>query len=212
VATYILVFLGGYLLGSIPVAYLIVKFAKRIDIRRAGSGNVGGFNAFFVTGSKWIGIIVGVLDAAKGFLAVLGAQLLVDSSFWILALALSSAILGHIYPLWLRFEGGRGLATTAGGLFLFGFSYTVVWCVLWLVAKLSGRDILTSNLIAIFATPLILALMPWEVVGLLLPEGTHESSFELFSVILSLLLLLRHQEVLRHIWSGNRQDLEQSST
>lgn len=200
--TLIGVFLGGYLIGSIPFAFLLVKRSSKIDIRQAGSGNVGSFNAFLVTRSKALGILVGVLDGMKGLGAVLLAGFFVGPLLSIHAFSLFGAIVGHNYPLWLKFKGGRGLATAAGGLFVFGLSYTIVWCTVWAIAKRFGRDILTSNLIAIFITPLILAILPWEWVAAVLPARTDDAQFLLVAILLSLVLLARHDDILRDIWKG----------
>ena len=107
--TLIGVFLGGYLIGSIPFAFLLVKRSSKIDIRQAGSGNVGSFNAFLVTRSKTLGVLVGVLDGIKGLVAVLLAGYLVGSLLSIQAFSLFGAIVGHNYPLWLKFKGGGDL-------------------------------------------------------------------------------------------------------
>ena len=200
--TLIGVFLGGYLIGSVPFAFLLVKRSSKIDIRQAGSGNVGGFNTFLVTRSKTLGILVGVLDGMKGLGAVLLAGYFVGPLLSIQAFSLFGAIVGHNYPLWLKFKGGRGLATAAGGLFVFGLSYTIVWCTVWAIAKRFGRDILTSNLIAIFITPLILAILPWEWVAAVLPARTDDAQFLLVAILLSLVLLARHDDILHDIWKG----------
>jgi glycerol-3-phosphate acyltransferase PlsY len=113
---YILSALGGYVLGSIPLGYLLVKHRARVDIRTSGSGNVGAYNAGVVTGSTMLGITVGILDGSKGLAAVLGAWF-VFGSFWPAAIALLASVLGHIAPVWLRWKGGRGLATACGGFF-----------------------------------------------------------------------------------------------
>ncbi len=200
--TFIAVFLGGYLVGSFPVAFLLVKRTSNIDIRQAGSGNVGSFNAFVVTRSKTLGVLVGVLDGMKGLAAVLLAGYFAEPTLSVQTFSLFGAIAGHNYPVWLKFKGGRGLATAAGGLFVFGLSYTIVWCTIWAVARGTGRDILTANLIAIFVTPLILAILPWEWVAIVLPSHTEEARFMLVTVLLSFLLLPRHDDILREIWRG----------
>ncbi|MEK6565125.1 MAG: glycerol-3-phosphate acyltransferase, partial [Bacteroidota bacterium] len=105
--------LAGYLIGSIPTAFLVVKRTAGVDIRQSGSGNVGGYNAFTVTRSKSIGFVVGVLDGVKGLVAVFVASL-TGEMVSLQMLALFGAVLGHNYPVWLRFKGGRGLATACG--------------------------------------------------------------------------------------------------
>ncbi len=198
----ILTFIGGYLLGSVPFAYLVVKKAAEIDIREAGSGNAGGFNAYYVTKSRWTGLFVGVLDCLKGAVAVYGAGLATPNAFLIQVVALFGAIAGHNYSVWLGFKGGRGLSTCAGGMFFLGFSYTLVWCAVWLVARLFKRDILVSNLIAIYLAPPILLLVPWDWVRRLIVVEVDEWTFLFFSSILSLVLLVSHQDVVRDLWKA----------
>jgi glycerol-3-phosphate acyltransferase PlsY len=196
------VFVCSYLLGSVPVAYLIVRKSSDLDIRSAGSGNAGGFNAYVVTRSRMIGITVGVLDALKGFIPVVVAGLVFPGSFLKQAIALFGAIGGHNYSFWLGFKGGRGLSTAAGGMFILGFSYTVVWSTIWLIGRVLKRDILVSNLAAIFVTPLILWLLPWDWVRLLIATPVNSWSFLFFTCMLSAVLCLSHLDVVREIWSG----------
>lgn len=202
----ILTFIGGYLLGSVPFAYLVVKKSAEIDIRQAGSGNAGGFNAYYITKSRWTGLLVGVLDCLKGAVAVYGAGLATPNAFFIQVVALFGAIAGHNYSVWLGFKGGRGLSTCAGGLFFLGFSYTLAWCTVWLVARLFKRDILVSNLIAIYMAPPILLLVPWIWVRRLILVEVDEWMFLFFSSMLSLILLVGHQDVLRDLWTGTKAE------
>lgn len=188
---YILFFLGGYLVGSLPTAYILVRIRSKIDIRGEGSGNVGGYNTFIVTGSKWLGVVVGVVDALKGAAAVALAMYFADN-FWLIGISLLGAIIGHNYPVWLKFKGGRGLATAGGGLLLIGLGYGVVWCFLWLALKLQGREILTSNVFAILLAPLAVLLLPKDIIQFLMTSDAPVEQYRTFSIILSLLLLLSH--------------------
>lgn len=197
---YFLTFIGGYVVGSIPTAYLIVKRQNNLDIRQAGSGNVGGFNAAQVTQSKFVGILVGVLDGVKGLLVVLVAAKVTPDEFWMPAIALLGAIVGHNYPIWLKFKGGRGLATAAGGMFFVGFTYTIVWCTLWTIGKFTKRDILTSNLIAIFITPVVLSIVPWSIISKAIVVKVEPATFLVFTCVLSVLLTLSHIDAIKQIW------------
>jgi glycerol-3-phosphate acyltransferase PlsY len=193
---------AGYLIGSIPFAYLLTRKTANVDIRVSGSGNVGGYNAFIVTRSKSVGIAVGVLDAAKGVAAVLVAEWFFPGSYLNQSVALAGAIVGHNYPVWIRFRGGRGLATTAGGMIFLGLSYSVVWSILWLIAKSLKRDILTSNLVAILLSPLVIAVLPWEWVRQLIYARVDSASFIFFCCTVSILLLISHLDAVRAIWKG----------
>lgn len=197
---YFLTLIGGYVVGSIPTAYLIVKHKNNIDIRQEGSGNVGGFNAAQVTQSKFIGILVGVLDGVKGLLVVLVAATVIPDEFWAPASALLCAIAGHNYPIWLKFKGGRGLATAAGGMFFVGFPYTIVWCTLWTLGKVAKRDILTSNLLAICITPVVLSIVPWDIISKAIVVEVEPPAFLVFTCLLSILLTLSHIDVIKQVW------------
>ena len=127
----------GYLVGSFPTAYVLIRLTRGLDLRNEGSSNIGAMNSLRVTGSKWIGLTIAVVDALKGVVAVVAAQWL---SVWLgspsheSALALVGAIAGHNYNAWLsipqkKLAGGKGLATAAGG-----FLVLYVWIVpIWLV-------------------------------------------------------------------------------
>jgi len=204
---------GSYLVGSIPVAYIVVRNQAYVDIRDTGSGNAGGFNAYVVTKSRLTGILVGVLDAVKGLAPVLVAGLFFPNSFLHGCLALIGAILGHNYPIWTGFKGGRGLSTSAGGMFSLGFSYTVVWCTIWVVSKyVLKRDILVSNVTAIFTTPLLLWLLPWEWVSRLISAKVENWTFVFFSCVLSTILLLSHLDAVKDIWKGPPKERPDKST
>jgi glycerol-3-phosphate acyltransferase PlsY len=103
---------AAYLLGSIPVAWLVVRRAARLDLRRVGSGNVGAANALRATTPR-LGLLVAFADAAKGAAAVWIARS-AQASDAAVALAAVAAVVGHVVPIWLRFRGGKGVATASG--------------------------------------------------------------------------------------------------
>jgi glycerol-3-phosphate acyltransferase PlsY len=109
---FVLLVLGAYLLGSVPAAYLVVRWSRGIDIRQYGSGNIGASNVITVT-SKWLGILVILFDLGKGALAVWVAQIFDLSVVQQVVVGLA-AIVGHSWPVFLGFNGGRGILTTLG--------------------------------------------------------------------------------------------------
>lgn len=146
----------GYLLGSIPTAYLFLKRKKGLDITQTGSGNMGAMNTYEITNSKFSGIFVFIIDFVKGIAAVLIFKLIYPDVFILPALSLVFAIFSHCYNPWIKFKGGRGLATAAGGtLIIFPF-LLLVWGILWSIIYLMKKDILLAN---IFATILSLLLV-----------------------------------------------------
>jgi acyl-phosphate glycerol 3-phosphate acyltransferase len=170
---FLTVFAGGYLIGSIPVAYLLVKSQSRQDLRRAGSSNIGAANAYTVTGSRALGLAVGLLDACKGILAWLYAALFLSTGIdplilW--AVGLTGAVIGHNYNLWLsissgKMEGGKGLATAAGGVLFVMPHLLIVWGVLfalgrWLFSVWRGTpSVIAGNVLATTLIPMAAYLL-----------------------------------------------------
>lgn len=136
----------GYLLGSIPTAYLFIKKSKGIDITKEGSGNVGAMNSFEVTNSKFIGILVFLIDFLKGAASVLIPIYIYPNQFIFPAIALLFAVFSHCFNPWLKFKGGRGLATAAGGAAIIFPFLLAVWCVLWVIFYLMRKNILLANI------------------------------------------------------------------
>ena len=142
--------LVGYLAGSVPFAFLLARRAG-IDVRFAGSGNVGAANVLRTTGA-WRGVIVMGLDVAKGALAaVLGS--LTNSGATLTALIASAAVVGHIYPVWLRFHGGKGVAVAAGVFAVLTPIATGVAAVLFLVIVWATRYVSLGSIAATLALP-----------------------------------------------------------
>lgn len=147
----------GYLLGSIPVGYLVIYVMKRQDIRQHGSGRTGGTNAMRAGGS-WAGVLTGAGDIIKGILAVLAARWLTDGSAWGDVLAAVAAVIGHNWSLYLGFKGGAGTGPNIGACI-------AIWplSALWLIPLLPlglnviGYASVTSLIIAI-VIPITLAL------------------------------------------------------
>ena len=137
-ATVLLALLAGYLLGSIPFGLLLARLGGKGDIREIGSGNIGATNVLR-TGSKGLAAATLLLDAAKGAAAVLLAQRL-----WLDAVnfAAAGAMIGHLYPVWLRFKGGKGVATFLGVLApllpVAALVYALVWIGLLIIVRISS--------------------------------------------------------------------------
>ena len=198
--TYLLSIIGGYFFGSIPTAYFIVRRMAGMDIRKNGSGNVGAFNSYDVTHSKRIGIIVGVLDGLKGFLVAWTAGQLLGGSCGIQFAAFCGALIGHNYPIWLWFKGGRGLAPAAGGMFAIGVAYTIVWCAIWALAFQSAKNILKANIAALMLAPIILLVIPAPWIEAVMTRDISATDYRIFSSIMSGILLLGHWQPLKELF------------
>ena len=110
-----LLVVAGYFSGSVPFGVLVTRKLKGVDVRSQGSGNIGATNVARVAGKK-VGVAVLLLDAAKGALPVLLARLFLPGFFWAHAAVALAAFLGHVFPVWLGFKGGKGVATALGVL------------------------------------------------------------------------------------------------
>ena len=140
----------GYLFGSIPFGLILTRLAGLGDIRRIGSGNIGATNVLR-TGNKALAAATLILDGAKGAVAVLVAQHLYGPDAAIVAGA--GAFLGHLFPVWLKFHGGKGVATTIGIFLAIAWPVGLIACAVWLLVALLFRYSSLAALIAVAAAP-----------------------------------------------------------
>ncbi len=145
----------SYLMGSIPFGFILTKIFLKKDIREIGSGNIGATNALR-TGNKTIGYLTLILDILKAVIPVLYVKFFFQESIYISSLC---AFLGHVFPIWLKFRGGKGVATYVGILFsiniYFGIIFLVSWAITFLVSKYSSL----SSLIASASIPIYLLIL-----------------------------------------------------
>jgi glycerol-3-phosphate acyltransferase PlsY len=192
----------SYIVGSLPTAYLLVKWKTRQDVRKMGTGNVGALNSYEVTGSRFVGLAVLVIDLIKGAVSVFLARLLSDGSFPFLAVSALGVVVGHCFPVWLGFKGGRGLASAAGAVLAVNWIFVMVWCVLWSGAFSLTRDVHKGNISAIVLTPFIAALLSQKMVDWGLLKEKDVALFIVFGFLLCTLLFLRHLRPIREMLSG----------
>lgn len=161
VVSIILAVVIGYLLGSIPFAYIAGRLVKGVDIRQLGGGNMGTVNTLREIGTA-AGFIVLAADMAKGSVAVLVAQWLGVPLLWVFVVGLA-AVVGHNWPVWLRFRGGRGLATTLGVLLaLVPVQFAISFAIMVIVVLLTSNMSLAAG-VGIVLLPLIIWLFGGEV-------------------------------------------------
>jgi glycerol-3-phosphate acyltransferase PlsY len=196
---YLISVLIGYILGSIPTAYLILKKKQNEDITTKGTGNVGAHNMYEVTNSKFLGLIVMVIDIAKGVLSALIPILIFGDIFIFPAIASIFAIFAHCFNPTIGFKGGRGLATTAG-VSIVVFPYLmVVWIVLWFLFYIIKKDILFGNVAAIIMTAIIFFNTTDIAIKYANPAPDSDSSLVLFATSILLLLFIKHIEPLNDL-------------
>lgn len=155
-----LVLVTSYLLGAIPVGILAGKICAGVDPREAGSRNIGFTNVLRVAG-KSAGLVTLVGDMGKGAVAVLGARLLLGPSAggWELAVVAAVAVLGHIFPVFLRFQGGKGVATALGVLLALDWAVGISLVLVWLVSAAIWRISSVAALIAFGVLPVLVWLI-----------------------------------------------------
>lgn len=156
----VLVILAAYLLGSIPFGYLIVRMKLGADIRETGSGGTGATNVSRRAG-KLAGVLTLALDVLKGAAAILLAQRLLNSSpgaAWWVAVAAIAVLLGHIFPVWLRFRGGKGVATGVGVFLVFTPIAVAVALIVFLLTVWATRYVSLGSLLAAATVPLLVLL------------------------------------------------------
>jgi glycerol-3-phosphate acyltransferase PlsY len=149
---YAIVAIVGYLIGSIPFGLILTKLGGYGDIRNIGSGNIGATNVLR-TGNKKLAILTLLLDGGKGAAAVLLAKFML--TFDMAMLAGVFAFLGHLFPVWLKFKGGKGVATTIGILLALLPKLGIIVCLLWLATALILRMSSLAALVAIGLSPVI---------------------------------------------------------
>jgi|UniRef100_Q11IM2 glycerol-3-phosphate acyltransferase PlsY len=178
--------LWGYLLGSIPFGVIITRAAGLGDVRKIGSGNIGATNVLR-TGRKGLAALTLLLDALKGTAAVLLAGVYGQEAAVAAGLG---AFLGHLFPVWIGFRGGKGVATYLGVLVAIAWPGALVFAIAWLLIAFVTRYSSLAALVAAICVPLALYLM-----GYLLPA-------QLFTV-LSLLVFLKHRANIQRLIQGN---------
>jgi glycerol-3-phosphate acyltransferase PlsY len=195
----LIIFVLCYIIGSFPTAYLLVKYKTNKDLTKEGSGNVGTLNSFTVSKSKFIGVAVLLIDIFKGVLPVYFMMFIMPHSYQSVMLGACALILGHNYPVWLKFKGGRGLATGAGIFLVVNHYITIGWCIVWLLVFLVKRKVLIANTIATFLLPfyvLLINFFSFLVVNSSV-QGFSLNYFTIYSIIITIIILSRHTEVFK---------------
>lgn len=195
----ILVFVLCYVIGSIPTAYIIVKLKTNKDVTREGSGNVGTLNSFQVTKSKSVGIAVLLIDLLKGAIPVYVMMHTFGYEYLTVMLGACAVILGHNYPVWLKFKGGRGLAPGAGLFLIINYYIVIGWCIVWLAVFIFKKSVLIANTAATFSLPVLVILINFLDFAELNQsvKGYGSLYFIVYSILITLIILSRHTEVFK---------------
>ena len=174
---YLIVGIISYLMGSIPFGFILTKIFLKKDIREIGSGNIGATNALR-TGNKLVGYSTLILDIVKAVIPVIYVKMNYPELIYIASLC---AFLGHVFPIWLKFNGGKGVATYVGILFsiniLLGLIFVISWGVIFIISRYSSL----SSIIGSLSVPLYLFI-------------TTEKSSVIFFITMFVLIFFTHRE------------------
>jgi glycerol-3-phosphate acyltransferase PlsY len=195
---YLAAFLAfGYALGSIPFGLLLTRFAGLGDIRAIGSGNIGATNVLR-TGRKGLAALTLLLDGAKGTVAVILASQFGGPDAALMAG--HGAVLGHLFPAWLGFRGGKGVATGLGVLIGLDWRIGLGACVVWLAMAAIFRRSSLSSLTAFAAAPILALYLPllWAPGG----EAIGDRQLAVFAAIIAALIWFKHHENIKRLLSG----------
>lgn len=193
----------GYLFGSFPAGYIAGRMAG-VDVRSLGSGNIGATNVLRILGKRW-GYAVFFVDAFKGFAAVRLAYFFVKNlaaaqpyAEYFAILTAVMCIVGHTFPVWLRFKGGKGVATSAGALFgLMPWAVPLI-VLIWVIVFETTRYVSVASIVAAISLPVVVALfLRWKFL-----EG---ASLLYFSILITLLVLWRHRSNFSRLLNGTEQ-------
>jgi len=179
---YLVIGIGSYLMGSIPFGLILTKLFLNKDIRKIGSGNIGATNALR-TGNKLIGYSTLILDIAKAIIPVIYVKFNYPDLIYIASLC---AFLGHVFPIWLKFKGGKGVATYVGILFsiniILGFIFVASWVLIFLLSKYSSL----SSIIGSISVPIYIII-------------TGQINDAIFFAIMFILIFFTHRENVKRL-------------
>ena len=178
---YLIVIVISYFLGSIPFGLILTKLFLKKDIREIGSGNIGATNVLR-SGNKLIGYLTLVLDVLKAIIPVIYIKFNHPELIYISSL---SVFLGHVFPLWLKFKGGKGVATYVGILFSINLIYGFIFCISWLLTFFLSKYSSLSSLIASLIVPIYLFFVNGEQI--------------IFFIILFVLIFYTHRENIKRL-------------
>ena len=179
---YLIVGIASYLMGSIPFGFILTKIFLNKDIRDIGSGNIGATNALR-TGNKLIGYSTLILDIAKAIIPVIFVKINYPDLIYIASLC---AFLGHVFPVWLKFKGGKGVATYVGILFSINFFLGIIFVVSWGIIFLMFRYSSLSSIIGSISIPIYILI-------------TDQISNAIFFSIMFVLIFFTHRENIKRL-------------
>jgi glycerol-3-phosphate acyltransferase PlsY len=187
---FLIVVTFSYLLGSIPFGYILLRIFRGEDVRQTGSGNIGATNV--ARSSPGLGIFTLLLDALKGLAAVLAARALFPGQDSWPAVAALAAVLGHMFPVWLKFRGGKGVATGLGSFVVIAPKAILLMVCVFVVLLLAFRYVSLASIVGVGFFPVLASLF----------DGFRPPQTLAVMVIASVLIIARHYENFRRLIAG----------
>lgn len=188
----------SYFIGSLPTGYLAARIFRGVDIRTVGSGAIGATNVRRLMGQRWA-VCVTVIDMLKGALALLLTANSASSAPWMLSLSAFCVVLGHNYPVWLKFKGGKGVATTYGTMFFLwpynSFAIVLMCGAVWYAVMTTSRYVSLASMTSLLAMPLFFWMLDAPL------------SFILLALFLALLAVFRHRSNIGRLLRGQENSL-----
>jgi glycerol-3-phosphate acyltransferase PlsY len=186
---YIYIILFAYLIGSIPFGFLLTKFFGLKDIRKIGSGNIGATNVLR-TGNKFLALATLLFDVTKGYLPVIIISQYYPQHTLFAALI---AFLGHIFPCWLKFKGGKGVATYLGILIALSYELSILFIFTWISVTLIFKYSSVSSMFASL-TVLVAAALKESAISILDPNFNSDNNIKLILFIFFILIVFTHRK------------------
>jgi acyl phosphate:glycerol-3-phosphate acyltransferase len=196
---WLLVF-GSYLLGSIPFGFLLVRARSGRDVRAMGSGNIGATNVARTAGWSTGGATL-ILDAAKGFFAVWLAEHFSRGNIRLMMLAGVAAILGHVFPVWLKFSGGKGVATALGVFLMISWAAVAAGVAIFAIVVLFWRYVSLASVSAAAALPLLVYL-------LYAPGHAPPTAVTVGTLLSSVVVIIKHRKNIERLMAGTEPRFE----
>ena len=188
----------SYFIGSLPTGYLAALIFRGVDIRTVGSGSIGATNVRRLMGQGWA-VFVTVIDMLKGALALLLTADSASADPWLLSLSALGAVAGHNYPVWLKFKGGKGVATTYGTMFFIwpynSFAVVLMSGAVWYAVMTSTRYVSLASMTSLLALPAFFWMLD------------APAPFILLALILALLAILRHGANISRLLKGRENPI-----
>ena len=188
-----------YLIGSIPFAFIITKISGHGDIRNIGSGNIGTTNVLR-TGNKFLAMIVLIFDILKGYLPtfyILNYLFYSNNSNELVTYILGSiAILGHLFPFWLRFKGGKGVATYIGFIFAINYFIGLIFVFLWLFLAFLTKYSSLASICSLLLIPFVMLFL------------SYQPSIFLYFLMISIILILKHYSNIKRLLNNNESKIK----